>query len=110
MKQLIEEYAPPMVEPITIKEMYSRGIAGHDSVIAYVTTSGTGLAILVEKGNGNYGFVYHRDAVLRNCIRLKYECTTKTGSLRKAIQAGKSVYLFETFNEFVKFAADRTKL
>lgn len=77
----------------------------NNPIIAYVTSGGKGLGISSRLDNGYYGFYYHKDLVFNDKSRPKFIASTKMASLIKVLDAGRSLFLFSTFEEFVTFAA-----
>lgn len=106
MKQIINSIQP--VEKIGVKEAVA---ALHSTqIVAYVTAKGTGLGVL-QACDGGFGFVYHSYLVQdRIAGNYKYEANTLNASLKKAVDAGRTVIVFDSFDEFLVYSVKHTKL
>ena len=94
------------------KVVYVGDICYHrnsNSIIAYETDQKTGLGILVFTSHG-WGFAYHSEIVRNNTNNLKFMGDNPRACIHKALACGRTVHEFSDFEEYIKFAANYTKL
>jgi hypothetical protein len=92
---------PERVAVITIQKAMEDYVS--NIIIAYLIRNGTGLAVL-QLGTEGWGFVYHVDLVLGQPRKPKFIAETKKEAIEKALEQ-REVYSFESFSEFLAFAA-----
>lgn len=104
MKQIVSS-PPKTFEIISVKDVYPYG---DTSIVAYITNRRNGMGILVRdpKGDREWGFRYHSQIIQGNLNPCTYISTTARESMEKCLQSGRALYLFDTFAEYIKFAAD----
>lgn len=98
---------------VTVEEALHRLYHDPETVIAYETAQSNGLGIFTERkdaiGDTVHGFCYHKHLVHKRCS-MKYEHRTAAGSLLKVIRDGRRLIIFDSFEEFVKHAADMNEI
>ncbi len=105
-----------VIEKIPLNEIYSYSNLNSETIIAYVTNSGTGLgvscSISSERGHISYGFKYHKDLVMgrRSREKLQYVSNTKICSLELVLKAGRELLVFDDFREFLNYSIGHCKL
>lgn len=83
-----------------------------DCVVAYETKPHTegnshGLGVLIELGCKKYGFRYHKDMVLNpGSTRNTFSRNTRKSAVEAAMAAGRDVYIFNSFREFVEYSTN----
>lgn len=84
-----------------------------DCVVAYETKPHTegnsyGLGVLVEiERCKKYGFRYHKDLVLNpESTRHTFSRKTRKCAVEAAMAAGREVYIFNSFREFVEYSTN----
>lgn len=122
MKEILLE-REPCKEVEYLSSMTSNDFA--DNIIGYVTKSHMecnppGIGILVRmKGTSTskhfrqdsqdtYGFMYHRHllTLYRDRSQMTFQADTARGSIRKAVCGQRQVFVFKSFEEFLKFSVD----
>lgn len=110
MRQVIKNIPQP-TQPLTINEAMLSLSTNKAFCIAYETAQKTGLAILTEQTfNRQYGFAYHSGVIRGIFSNLKYTSSSKANCVIKALDAGRTVILFESFEEFLQYSINYTKL
>ena len=90
--------------------------ASSEGIIAYETLRKNGLGVLFSRNSDNmFGFMYHHhfiysaSTVKYTVHGLKFQSSNRLDSIRLAVEAGRTVFVFDDFNEFVLHAASMIK-
>ena len=108
MRQIVYNKA----KPLKIVDFYEALSCYHQQgIVAYITKQGTGIAILQQKENKEYGFIYHKYLIEgQTNPKYTFEARNPKNALKLAMDANREVILFEDYKDFVNFAANYSKL
>jgi len=78
-------------------------------IVVYETKSHSdelGLGVLVQCTDNQYGFVYHRTLINGKRCNAAFKGYTKFIAIKYALEAGRKIFMFKSFEEFVNHAAE----
>ena len=101
------------VKPKSVVDLYGmRERDFVDKIVAYETKPHSeqlvykGLGLLVQCSQNSYGFVYHRTLLKGQRTQATFKGTTRFIATKNALEAGRRVFMFKSFEEFLTHAAE----
>lgn len=109
MKQLIANAQE--LNRITLDEAIITYNGSLEVIIAYVTNKGNGLGIFVASTHhGGGGFVYHSSLIQGDTSIRKFTALSVRESIAMALNAGRTVLMFDNFAEFARCAGSMSNI